>query len=48
MASVVISDHEYPNRVAHTLITNILDEFEKVVPQFKWTSTEEECVFAFC
>lgn len=42
LASIVISDQEYPHRVAHTLITSILDEFEKIVPQSKWTTHEEE------
>lgn len=33
LAAVVISDHEYPSRVAHTFVTKILDEFaQKIVP----------------
>ncbi|XP_076340692.1 YKT6 v-SNARE homolog isoform X3 [Tachypleus tridentatus] len=36
LAGVVISDHEYPHRVAHTLINLVLDEFSKKVPVTSW------------
>ncbi|XP_068159081.1 synaptobrevin homolog YKT6 [Drosophila tropicalis] len=36
LAGVLIADHEYPNRVAHTLITKILDEFATKVPADQW------------
>lgn len=44
LAGVVISDHEYPSRVAHTLITNILDEFSRKVPSVNWPNLEERDV----
>lgn len=31
LARVVISDHEYPSRVTHTLITKILDELSQKI-----------------
>ncbi|XP_022835999.1 synaptobrevin homolog YKT6 [Spodoptera litura] len=46
LAGVLISDHEYPNRVAHTLITKILDEFTAAVPATQWpTGTEDRIDF---
>lgn len=46
LAGVVISDHEYPSRVSHTLITKILDEFSQKVPSSSWTViTEKDVVF---
>jgi synaptobrevin family protein YKT6 len=27
LTGVCVSDHNYPNRVAHTLLTKILDDF---------------------
>ncbi|KAJ8720236.1 hypothetical protein PYW07_012279 [Mythimna separata] len=46
LAGVLISDHEYPNRVAHTLITKILDEFTAAVPASQWpTATEDRTDF---
>ena len=43
---VLISDHEYPHRVAHTLITKVLDEFSAVVPSHEWpTATEASITF---
>ncbi|XP_075976794.1 YKT6 v-SNARE homolog [Anticarsia gemmatalis] len=44
LAGVLISDHEYPNRVAHTLITKILDEFSASVPPTSWATAEENTV----
>lgn len=44
LAGVVISDHEYPNRVAHTLITKILDEFTATVPAANWPTANETTV----
>ncbi|XP_012281031.1 synaptobrevin homolog YKT6 [Orussus abietinus] len=38
LAGVVISDHEYPHRVAHTLITKVLDEFASIHPSNTWPS----------
>ncbi|GJQ86466.1 Ykt6 [Trypoxylus dichotomus] len=46
LAGIVISDHEYPSRVSHTLITKILDEFTQKIPPSSWTSiTEKDVVF---
>lgn len=44
LAGVVISDHEYPSRVSHTLITKILDEFSEKVPKTSWPSLQERDV----
>ncbi|KRT84713.1 hypothetical protein AMK59_1923, partial [Oryctes borbonicus] len=46
LAGIVISDHEYPSRVSHTLITKILDEFTQKIPPSSWTLiTEKDVVF---
>lgn len=46
LGGVVICDHEYPQRVAHTLITKILDEFVHAYPSGGWPSlTEREVEF---
>lgn len=44
LAGILISDHEYPNRVAHTLITKILDEFSARVPASTWPTANEATV----
>ncbi|XP_059045145.1 synaptobrevin homolog YKT6 [Achroia grisella] len=44
LAGVLISDHEYPNRVAHTLITKILDEFTAAVPAANWATGNETTI----
>lgn len=44
LAGILISDHEYPNRVAHTLITKILDEFSARVPASTWPTANETTV----
>lgn len=36
LSGVVVSDHEYPSRVAHTMITKILDEFSAKVSPDAW------------
>ena len=41
LAAVLISDQEYPKRVAHTLLNKVLDEFSKVVPSVSWPSLPE-------
>lgn len=46
LAGVVISDHEYPSRVSHTLITRVLDEFSQAVPVTSWPNlTENDIAF---
>lgn len=42
LAGVLISDHEYPRRVAHTLITKVLDEFATKYPSSTWATLKEE------
>lgn len=46
LAGVLIADHEYPHRVAHTLITKILDDFSSKVSADQWqTGTESSIAF---
>ncbi|KAI5735381.1 synaptobrevin homolog YKT6 isoform X1 [Diaphorina citri] len=46
LAGILVSDQEYPHRVAHTLITNVLNEFSKAVPPSSWpTGTEASISF---
>ncbi|TMW50411.1 hypothetical protein DOY81_004512 [Sarcophaga bullata] len=44
LAGVLIADHEYPQRVGHTLITKILEEFAAKVPAELWESANESSV----
>ncbi|XP_046967951.1 synaptobrevin homolog YKT6 [Vanessa cardui] len=44
LAGVLISDQEYPNRVAHTLITKFLDEFAAKVPPNNWPTANEATI----
>jgi len=44
LAGVVICDHEYPQRVAHTLITKVLDEFAQKYPPNSWPTLQERLV----
>ncbi|XP_060516573.1 synaptobrevin homolog YKT6 [Cylas formicarius] len=44
LAGVVISDHEYPQRVSHTLLTKILDEFSEKIPPLNWPNLQERDV----
>lgn len=41
LAGVLIADHEYPQRVAHTLLTKVLDDFTQKVPAELWASGNE-------
>ncbi|KAL2751586.1 synaptobrevin YKT6 isoform X2 [Vespula maculifrons] len=41
LAGVLISDHEYPRRVSHTLITKVLDEFVAKYPPSTWPTLKE-------
>ncbi|XP_063241644.1 synaptobrevin homolog YKT6 [Bacillus rossius redtenbacheri] len=46
LAGVLISDHDYPHRVSHTLITKVLDDFAARIPPSSWsTGSEESIVF---
>ena len=42
LACVIISDEEYPNRVAHTIINKVLEDFSKEVPSQQWTTSDRE------
>lgn len=44
LAGVVISDHEYPSRVSHTLLTKIMDEFTDKIPPTNWPNLQERDV----
>ncbi|XP_014216569.1 synaptobrevin homolog YKT6 [Copidosoma floridanum] len=44
LAGVLISDHEYPHRVSHTLITKVLDEFAAKYPPHTWLTLKEPTV----
>ncbi|XP_050296367.1 synaptobrevin homolog YKT6 [Anthonomus grandis grandis] len=44
LAGVVISDHEYPSRVSHTLLTKTLDEFAEKIPAANWPNLQERDV----
>ncbi|XP_043260770.1 synaptobrevin homolog YKT6 [Colletes gigas] len=41
LAAVLISDHEYPRRVAHTLITKVMDEFAAKYLSSTWETLNE-------
>ena len=42
LAAVLISDEEYPKRVAHTLLNKVLEEFSKSVPSQQWPLLNEK------
>ncbi|XP_017486480.1 PREDICTED: synaptobrevin homolog YKT6-like [Rhagoletis zephyria] len=44
LAGVLIADHEYPQRVAHTLITKILDEFSTKIGPERWETGAESTI----
>lgn len=44
LAAVLIADHEYPQRVAHTLITKVLDDFTAKIPSALWATGTENSV----
>lgn len=44
LAGVLISDQEYPNRVAHTLITKVLEDFASKVPASTWPDANEASI----
>lgn len=41
LAGVVVSDHEYPSRVAHTLLNKVLDDFASKIPAHTWSCLVE-------
>lgn len=44
LAGVLISDHDYPHRVSHTLITKLLDDFAMSVPPASWPVGSEATI----
>lgn len=42
LASVIVSDSEYPQRVAHTLLTKVMDDFTNTYPPSSWNSMVEQ------
>lgn len=44
LAGVLIADHEYPGRVAHTLLTKVLDDFTMKVPKDQWESGKDSSI----
>ena len=41
LAGICMADEEYPHRVAHTLISKILDDFTGQVPRDQWAAGAE-------
>lgn len=44
LAGVLIADHEYPQRVAHTLITKVLEEFALNTDPELWPTATEASI----
>lgn len=44
LAGVLLSDHDYPNRVSHTLLTKVLDEFAAKIPSGEWARGDETSI----
>ncbi len=44
LGAVLIADDEYPQRVAHTLLTKVLDDFFAQVPAESWPSATESSI----
>lgn len=44
LAGVLITDHEYPSRVSHTLITKVLNEFSASIPANLWPTSNETTI----
>ncbi|XP_052688203.1 synaptobrevin homolog YKT6-like isoform X2 [Crassostrea angulata] len=45
LTGLVIADHEYPQRVAHTLINKVLEEFTGKVPKSQWPTANQRIVY---
>jgi len=41
LVGVCLSDHEYPHRVAHTMLTKVLEDFTNQVPRHVWPEGKE-------
>lgn len=44
LAGVLIADHEYPGRVAHTLLTKVLDDFNAKITSDQWPNGNEQTI----
>lgn len=44
LCCMVVADGEYPQRVAHNLLTRTLDDFSSKVPSSKWPSGDEASI----
>lgn len=44
LAAILIADHEYPQRVAHTLLTKILDDFTQRIASELWPTGSEQTI----
>lgn len=42
VGAVVIADHEYPQRVAHTLLNKVIDDFAAKVDKKFWSIAKED------
>ncbi|KAH3705444.1 synaptobrevin homolog YKT6-like [Dreissena polymorpha] len=42
VGAVLIADHEYPQRVAHTLLNKVIEEFEKKIDKKYWSISKED------
>ncbi|KAG8190213.1 hypothetical protein JTE90_011934 [Oedothorax gibbosus] len=45
LSAALVSDHEYPHRVAHTLLSSVLDEFSKKVPASSFAGDPNSVAF---
>jgi len=45
LSAALISDHEYPHRVAHTLLNKVLEDFSNAIPSSKWTGDSSSIPF---
>jgi len=41
LVGVCFSDHEYPHRVAHTMLTKVLEDFTNQIPRHLWPEKKE-------
>ncbi|XP_015910542.1 synaptobrevin homolog YKT6 [Parasteatoda tepidariorum] len=45
LAAALISDHEYPHRVAHTILNKVLEDFSSKVAPTAWSGDPNSVVF---
>ncbi|KAG8191043.1 hypothetical protein JTE90_029486 [Oedothorax gibbosus] len=45
LAGALISDHEYPHRVAHTLLNKVLEDFCSKIPSTAWSGEPNSVAF---